>query len=121
MERRRRRTSFRSRIYRAVEHGVIPLDGSDVFQHGGIDSIGDGVAPAESETFPGADASAGPVSGLIRTQRDTNLPSNPYPASSRWIAPLPTHSLGLAKNGRSTVASDASITDSPESPPYASR
>jgi hypothetical protein len=27
----------------AVEHDVIPLDGADVFQQGGIDSIGDRV------------------------------------------------------------------------------
>jgi hypothetical protein len=39
MERRRRRTSFRSRILLAVvEHDVIPLDGADMFQQGGIDS-----------------------------------------------------------------------------------
>jgi hypothetical protein len=31
----------------AVEHDVIPLDGADVFQQGGIDSIGDRVALAE--------------------------------------------------------------------------
>ena len=31
----------------AVEHDVIPLDGADVFQQGGIDSIGERVALAE--------------------------------------------------------------------------
>jgi hypothetical protein len=31
----------------AVEHDVIPLDGADVFQQGGIDSIGDRVALAQ--------------------------------------------------------------------------
>ena len=30
-----------------VEHNVIPLDGADVFQQGGIDSIGDRIALAE--------------------------------------------------------------------------
>jgi hypothetical protein len=31
----------------AVEHDVIPLGGADVFQQGGIDSIGDRVALAQ--------------------------------------------------------------------------
>jgi hypothetical protein len=42
--RRRRRTSFGSRMYWPVEHNVIPLDGADAFQNGEIDSIGDRVA-----------------------------------------------------------------------------
>jgi hypothetical protein len=53
----------------AVEHDVIPLDGADVFQQGEIDSVGDRVAPAESEGFPAADASAGPQYGDSTSQR----------------------------------------------------
>jgi len=40
----------------AVGYEVIPLDGADVFQQGGIDSIGDRFAPAQAERFPGVDA-----------------------------------------------------------------
>jgi len=32
----------------AVEHDVIPLDGDDMFQQGGIDSIGERVALAQN-------------------------------------------------------------------------
>jgi hypothetical protein len=35
------------RIYWAVDHDIIPLDGANVFQQGGIDSISDRVALAE--------------------------------------------------------------------------
>jgi hypothetical protein len=47
MERRRLRTSFPIEDILTVKHDVIPLDGADVFQQGGIDSIGDRVALAE--------------------------------------------------------------------------
>ena len=43
-----RRTSFRFEDVLAVEHDVIPLNGADMFQQGGIDSIGDRVALAEN-------------------------------------------------------------------------
>ena len=35
------------RIYWAVDHDIIPLDGANVFQQGGIDSINNRVALAE--------------------------------------------------------------------------
>ena len=43
---RRLRTSFRSRMYLAIKHDVVPLDGAHVFQQGEIDSIADRVALA---------------------------------------------------------------------------
>jgi hypothetical protein len=48
----------------AVEHDVVPLDGADVFQQGGIDSIGDRVALAQD---PG-DLPRLPVDGARQDQ-----------------------------------------------------
>ena len=70
------------RIYWAVDHDIIPLDGANVFQQGGIDSISDRVALAEDPTdfwcLPVDDAcqdqvqtAAGGLSGaLCLTRRD---------------------------------------------------